>query len=124
MLKIVFFSEEERLNLHQEYRTIKNQLNYQLFPLKQMNNLNKTSWNRQMLESEMNRNKIGEKFLDPILKTKRDDFGKTFLIENVESRRQKRNNYDNEFFQLPEINKNSKKSLFLAETPSKNSKYF
>lgn len=68
--------------MYQEYKTIKNQLNYHLFPLKQMNNLNKSSWNRQMLDLEINR--IGGKG------TK--DFGKTYLIDH------------NDLFQLPEIN--------------------
>lgn len=50
-----------------------------------MNNLNKSSWNRQMLDLEINR--IGGKAAK--------NFGKTYLIDH------------NDLFQLPEINGHS-----------------
>lgn len=43
------FSEKDREQLHQEYRLIKNQLNYHLIPLKQHDNARVVSWNSEFL---------------------------------------------------------------------------
>lgn len=51
---ITLISEEERKKIQQEYKIIKNQLNYHLVPLKNETPL--ISWNSQMLSSKKSKN--------------------------------------------------------------------
>ncbi|KAH7687768.1 Protein KLP-13 c, partial [Aphelenchoides avenae] len=77
-------SDKDREQLHQEYRLIKNQLNYHLIPLKQHDNTRVESWNSEFLR------KTGHNLLPGSA-----DLGRTYVVSAVRKK--------NEVFHLPEI---------------------
>ncbi|KAI1731911.1 kinesin motor domain-containing protein [Ditylenchus destructor] len=107
-------SEEARVSLQQEYRIIKNQLNYHLTPLKNNVSNNAVSWNTQLLSQMSGTDHIlPTNVINGNIRQNRErntsvpELDKTYAITDREK-----------LFHLPEINTPSDKSTAPSESQS------